>query len=394
VVETGLVRRTAVLLLVALVLASCEDGDPSAERPAVSTTSTTTTTTAAPDDGSTTTASPPPLPDPAALETVVTGLEVPWDVAFVDADTLFVTEREGRVRLVDAGRLREAPVAEPEVDATGEGGLLGIALHPDFPAERWAYLYATTAGGNQVSRWRVGDDLTFSDPEVLIDRIPAARNHDGGRIAFGPDRMLYVGTGDARQPERAADLGSLAGKILRVTADGQVPDDNPSPGSPVWTYGHRNVQGLAWDASGRMWASEHGPSGEFGLCCNDEINRIRPASFYGWPFATAEGPTGAGDVPAGSVSPTATSGSSDTWAPSGIAVLGDSLLVTTLRGKRLLRFPIAGDDTVGDPEVVRDDLGRLRIAAVAPDGCLWIGTSNRDGRGDPADGDDRLLRAC
>jgi glucose/arabinose dehydrogenase len=389
-------RPPLIVAIAACLLASActfDDADPPAATSSTSTTTAATTTTAAPDDGATTTASPPPLPDPAALQTVVTGLEVPWDVAFVDADTLFVTEREGRVRLVDGGRLREAPVAEPDVDAGGEGGLLGIALHPDFPAERWAYLYATTAGGNQVSRWRVADDLTFSDPEVLIDQIPAARNHDGGRIAFGPDRMLYVATGDARQPERAADPGSLAGKILRITPDGQAVDDNPT-GSAVWSSGHRNVQGLAWDASGRMYASEHGPSGEFGLCCNDEVNRIRPAAFYGWPFATAEGPTGAGDVPAGSVAPAATSGSSEAWAPSGIAVLGDSLLVATLRGERLLRFPIAGDGALGAPEVVRDDLGRLRIAAVGPDGCLWVGTSNRDGRGDPADGDDRLLRAC
>ena len=385
-------RRPLLLLLAASLLATACGGDDD-EPAASSSTSTTTAVTTTTAGGSTTETTAAALADPAALEDVVTGLEVPWAVAFVDADTFFVTERPGRVRLVDGGELREEPVAEPDVDATGEGGLLGIALHPDFPEQRWAYLYATTDDGNEVTRWRVGEDLTFADPEVLIDRIPSARNHDGGRIAFGPDGMLHIGTGDAAEPELAADLDSLAGKILRIAPDGSVPADNPFDGSPVWSYGHRNVQGLAWDADGRLFATEHGPSGEFGLCCNDEVNLVEPGAFFGWPFVTAEGPTGAGDPPVDPVGPVATSGSDDTWAPSGLAVVGDSLVVATLRGERLLRFPITADG-LGDTDVVRDDLGRLRLAAAAPDGCLWVATSNRDGRGDPRDGDDRLLRAC
>ena len=384
--------RRLVSTLAIACLAACGSGDEDATAPITggpSTTATTTTTTTT----TTTSDEPTRVPDPAALETVVEGLEVPWDVAFVDADTVLVTERPGRVRVIDAGRLREEPVAEPDVDAAGEGGLLGIALHPDFPEQQFAYLYATTSESNQVTRWAVAADLTFSDPEVLLDRIPAARNHDGGRLAFGPDGMLYVATGDAGEPSTAADVGSLAGKILRIAPDGSVPEDNPFPGSPVWSYGHRNPQGLAWDAAGELYAPEHGPSGEFGLCCNDEVNRIEPGGFYGWPFVTAAGPTGRGEPPTEPTAPIATSGSGDTWAPAGAAVVGDSLLVATLRGEALLRFPI-GDGALGAPEVVRDDLGRLRIAAVGPDGCLWVGTSNRDGRGDPVERDDRLLRAC
>ena len=386
-------RSSDIAVLVAcLFIAACGSDD---DEVPPTTTSTPPSTTASSTTAPTTTSDQPArVPDPAALETVVEGLEVPWDLAFVDADTLLVTERPGRVRVVDDGRLREEPVAQPAVDATGEGGLLGIALHPDFPEQRFAYLYATTDEGNRVTRHAVGDDLSFSAEEVLVEGIPAARNHDGGRLAFGPDGMLYVTTGDASDRSTAADVGSLAGKILRITPDGDVPTDNPFPGSPVWSYGHRNPQGLAWDADGALHASEHGPSGEFGLCCNDEVNRIEPGGFYGWPFETAAGPTGSGEPPAEPIPPVATSGSGDTWAPAGAAVVGDSLLVATLRGERLLRFPIAGDGTLGEPTSVRDDLGRLRIAAVGPDGCLWVGTSNLDGRGDPADGDDRLLRAC
>lgn len=314
------------------------------------------------------------------VETVAEGLEVPWAIALAGDDTILLTERPGRIRIVEGGRLRPEPVAELDVVASGESGLLGLALHPDFPDERVAVVYYTGADGNRISRFRVGRDFSFTDERVLVDGISAASFHDGGFVAFGPDGTLYATTGDAGAPEQAADRGSLAGKILRVSLDGDA---------RVHSYGHRNPQGVAWDEDGRMFATEHGPSGELGLCCHDELNRIEEGSFYGWPFRAGEVDTGAGEAPAEPVPPIATSGD-ETWAPGGIAAHRGSLYVATLRGERLLRFSPEG----GEPETVLDGLGRLRAVAVGPDGCLYLTTSNRDGRGNPVESDDRLLRAC
>lgn len=335
------------------------------------------------------------------VETVASGLEVPWALAFVDERTILVTERPGRVRVVRDGRLQPDPVLELTVVEGGEGGLLGIALHPRFPDERFAYLYYTHAQGNRVSRFPVLDDLRFGDEEVLLAGIPAARLHDGGGVAFGPDGMLYVATGDARRPERAADPSSVAGKILRLRPDGGVPADNPlGRDSPVFSYGHRNPQALDWDAGGRLYASEHGPTGEFGMCCHDEVNLIRGGAFYGWPFMAGRAEADDGSPPAEPVAPVATSGT-DTWAPAGLAVHEPpggpkSLLVAALGSGRLLRFVVDGDDpaAAGEAETALDGMGRLRAVAIGPDGCLYLTTSNTDGRGDPAAGDDRILRSC
>ena len=312
---------------------------------------------------------------PAEDEFEVRGLEVPWEIAFLDETTMLVTERPGRVRVIEEGRLRERPAATIEVDASGEGGLLGLAVREGF-----AYVYYTAADGNRVSRFPLGDDLSFGDEEVLLDGIPAAAVHDGGRIAFGPDGMLYVATGDAGQSELAGDPNSLAGKILRLAPEGGEPE--------VWSWGHRNPQGIAWADDGTMYVAEHGPSGEFGLCCHDEVNVISRDGFYGWPFRAGTTATGAGEPPARPRDPLAESGE-ETWAPAGAAWLDGSLYVATLRGERLLRISPDGEVTTA-----LDGLGRLRIAAVGPDGCLYVGTSNRDGRGEPRQGDDRIVRIC
>jgi glucose/arabinose dehydrogenase len=311
--------------------------------------------------------------EPARFE--VAGFEVPWEIAFVDEATILVTERPGRVRVIEEGRLRERPAATIEVDASGEGGLLGLAVREGF-----AYVYYTAADGNRVSRFPLADDLSFGDEEVLLDGIPSAAFHDGGRIAFGPDGMLYVATGDAGDPEAAADRGSLAGKILRLAPEGGEPE--------VWSWGHRNPQGLAWAEDGTMYAAEHGPSGELGLCCHDEVNVVERDGFYGWPFRAGTTATGAGEPPARPRDPLAESGE-DTWAPAAAAWLDGSLYVATLRGERLLRISPEGEVTTA-----LDGLGRLRIAAAGPDGCLYVGTSNRDGRGDPRRADDRIVRVC
>jgi len=233
---------------------------------------------------------------------------------------------------------------------------------------------------------------------VLVDGIPGARNHNGGRIAFGPDGKLYAATGDAGRGELAQDTGSLAGKVLRMNSDGSVPDDNPFPGSLVYSYGHRNPQGLAWHPeTGQLLAPEHGPSGEGGLCCRDEVNAIRPGGNYGWPVVTGR----SGD--ARFVDPVAFSGTDTTWAPAGAAFYDGSdlrgwqggLFFGTLRGQHLHRLSVGGEGglTVIEEEALfTGEYGRLRAVAMGPDGHLYVATSNRDGRGRPASEDDRILR--
>lgn len=341
------------------------------------------------------------------VEELARGLEAPWSLAFLPDGSILVTERPGRVRVVRRGRLVAAPALRLRVAAVGEAGLLGIALHPRYPRPPFAYLYSTRGAGalrNRVSRFRVvrggPAGLRLVGERVLLDGIPGGQIHDGGRIAFGPDGRLYVATGESGRPALAADRRSLGGKILRLRPDGRIPAGNPFRGSPVWSYGHRNVQGLAWDATGRLYASEHGPTGDFGLCCHDELNLIRPGRFYGWPLragrARAASPDEIGrsrEPP--SVRPVVESGQG-TWAPSGVAFLGRSLFMATLRGEHLRRFDL---DPRRPGRILRQGValrgyGRLRDVVRGPDRCLYVLTSNRDGRGSPRSGDDRLLRLC
>jgi aldose sugar dehydrogenase len=360
-------------------------------------------------------APPPPPPEDTApddeevedteleleREVVATGLEIPWGVAFRGDDEIFLGERGGRIRVVRDGELVAEPVAEIQVVAEGEAGLLGLAMHPDEPL-LYAY-YTHPTGANRIVRFPVEEGgpagVTLGEEEVVLDGIPAARIHDGGRIAFGPDGMLYATTGDTGEPARSAELDSLAGKILRIDPEGSAPGDNPRD-SPVWSWGHRNPQGLDWDDEGRLYASEHGPTGEFGLCCLDEVNLIEPGEFYGWPVRSGgqQAAPGEVEVDAEPVDPVATSGPDDTWAPGGLAVHSPSrsLLVPNLAGRQLLRLVVSADDPqeIERQETVIDDLGRLRTIVRGPDDCFYLTTSNRDGRGDPQDGDDRLVRLC
>jgi glucose/arabinose dehydrogenase len=333
------------------------------------------------------------------VETWVEGLEVPWSLVFLPDGRALVSERPGRIRLIGAdGALREQPYASLDVNARGEGGLMGLALHPDFPNEPYVYAMRTVRGGggvtNEVVRLR-HEGETASFDRVILDGIPGSRNHNGGRIAFGPDSMLYVGTGETFDAELAQDRASLGGKILRVTPEGAVPDDNPFPGSPIYSLGNRNVQGLAWHPeTGDLFASEHGPSGEFGLRALDEINVIEAGQNYGWPEAVgAPGLDGYVDPlvawPERSV------------PPGGIAFHDGALFVATLGSEALVRLALASE---GEGYTVRgierwfaEDgssgrYGRLRDVTVGPDGALYVLTSNRDGRGRPQDGDDRILR--
>jgi glucose/arabinose dehydrogenase len=344
-------------------------------------------------------------------DTVASGLQVPWSIAFLPGGDLLVTERGGNVRLIQGGQLQAQPAATLDVvsSAGSESGLLGIAPHPGFPNPADVYLYYTRSSGgqkvNRVSRFHyAGGKLT--DERVVIDGIPGGSCcHFGGRIGFGPDGMLYVTVGDGQQPGRAADRASVNGKVLRVKDDGSVPADNPFPGSAVWAWGLRNPEGLAWDAAGRLYVSNNGPTGEFGLLHNDEIDLIAGGQFYGWPVQAGTTPAGrASDYgnPPARVPPVAESGSSVTWAPSGMTFYSPSraqqqtLLVATLSGQALRRFLIdpAQPGHATSQEVVLSGYGRLRDAETGPDGCVYVLTSNRDGRGSPQASDDRVLKLC
>jgi glucose/arabinose dehydrogenase len=313
------------------------------------------------------------------VRVVASGLEVPWGVAFLPGGDALVSGRTTAriVRVPAGGGAAREVMRVPGVDTeAGEGGLLGLAVSPQYDRDRLVYAYFTSAQDNRVVRFRLG-----AAPQPVLTGLDRSAVHDGGRIAFGPDGMLYVGTGDAGNGDVAQDPESLNGKILRLRPDGRVPADNPFRGSPVWSVGHRNVQGLAWDADGRLWETELGQDAV------DEVNLIRPGRNYGWPRVEGEGDTAGGRY----TNPLVTWPTSDA-SPSGAAVLGGALYVGALRGERLWRVPLDGA-RAGEPEPLLDgDYGRLRTVVRAPGGALWITTSNRDGRGSPADADDRIIR--
>jgi glucose/arabinose dehydrogenase len=317
---------------------------------------------------------------PTVAETLATGLRSPWGLAFLPDGSALVSERDtARVlRLAATGDVREVG-SVPDVAFGGEGGLLGVAVSPTFAQDRWVYAYHTAPGENRLVRLRLQGER-LGPPQVLLDGIPAAEIHNGGRIAFGPDGMLYVGTGDAADTALSPRPDTLAGKVLRLTPAGEVPADNPDPGSPVWSSGHRNVQGLAWGPDGTMYASE------FGANTWDELNVIRPGRDYGWPSVEGGGGRDAGFADPLVQWPT------DQASPSGIAVADGTVFVAALRGQRLWAVPVAGA-RAGQPQAFfTGELGRLRTVAAAPDGSLWLVTSNTDGRAVPGEQDDRILR--
>lgn len=318
-----------------------------------------------------------------AIQTVAQGLSVPWELVFLPGGDMLVTTRGGQLLRIG---LSTKAIDVPDVAAVGEGGLLGLALHPDFPDNQWIYVYRTTERGsgyvNQVVRYTL-DGLTLTEETIIVDSIPGARNHNGGRIAFGPDGYLYVGTGDASVPQSAQDTQNLAGKILRVADDGSVPETNPFKNA-VYSYGHRNVQGLTWDAEGRLFATEHGRSGL--SSGNDELNRITAGGNFGWP--TYEG----ADAPPGSNAPVLTSGPDETWAPSGLAYSNGHVVFTGLRGQSLYAASVTQTGATNLRAFYRNEFGRLRTVVVGPDGALYLVTNNTDGRGDPGATDDRIIK--
>jgi glucose/arabinose dehydrogenase len=320
-------------------------------------------------------APPTGTPDLTAPETVATGLRTPWGLAFLpDGSALVAQRNDGRILQVRPGQGEPRQVYDvPGVSAAGEGGLLGLAVARDFAATGLVYAYFTARADNRVVRFTLGDR---TPPQVIFSGIDKAGIHNGGRIAFGPDGMLYVGTGDAGNGSAAQNRADSNGKILRLTPDGRPAPGNPFAGSPVWSLGHRNVQGLAWSASGTMYGIE------FGQNRFDEVNIIEPGKNYGWPEVEGKGGK------SGYVDPIVT-WTTDEASPSGAAIAGRTLYVAALRGQRLWTVPLDG----GAPKAeFSGRYGRLRTVAVAPDGALWLTTSNTDGRGDPKTGDDRILR--
>ncbi|MFD0904243.1 PQQ-dependent sugar dehydrogenase [Actinomadura sediminis] len=349
----------AAVLATLLVLAACTSGTDSGD-------------STSPPPGSSPTASPA-----TSVRPVATGLEVPWAVAFLPGGDALVTERDSArlLRVTPSGETSTVATI-PGVDPIGEGGLLGVAVSPTFDDDRLVYLYFTADDDNRVVRTTY--DGRLGDLRVIVDGIPKGSNHNGGRLAFGPDGMLYITTGEAGNPSLSQDRASLGGKILRVT-----PEGDPAPGNPfgdrVWSYGHRNVQGLAWDDQKRLYATEFGQN-EF-----DEINLIEKGGNYGWPEVEGEG------SPDDEYIDPLVTWTTDEASPSGLAHAGGSLWAAALQGERLWQVPLTNGGA-GTPKAhLRGEYGRLRAVVHAPDGTLWVTTSNRDGRGDPADSDDRIL---
>ena len=312
--------------------------------------------------------------------TIATGLETPWGIAFLpDGDALVAERDRDDIVRIDRRTRRKRVVMRFDglVERGSEGGLLGIAVSPRYRRDRFVYAYMTmAAGGNQIVRFRLGGRV-----RPIYTGIPSGVNHNGGRLAFGPDGMLYAGTGDAGDSRRAQRLDSEGGKILRMTPTGGVPRGNPFPGSAIWSMGHRNVQGLAFDRAGRLWATE------FGQNRLDEVNLIRPGRNYGWPDVE-----GAGDTRGGRFTNPKVTWSTDEASPSGAAIRGRSLYVAALRGEAVWRVPLRGTNTGRPVRLFHERFGRIRTIVRAPGGRLWLATSNRDGRGSPRPGDDRIVR--
>ena len=313
---------------------------------------------------------------------MATGLEVPWEIAFLPDGRALVTERPGRIRMLEKdGTLRPDPVAEVDVSEQGEGGLLGLALDPDFADNGLLYLYFTTPTAMKLERWHFDGDALTREADLIDGTIQAGTVHDSGRIAFGPDGDLYVATGEAGQPELAQDPQSLNGKYLRLTPE----QYRGGPSEPeIVSIGHRNPQGFDWEpGTDRLISTEHGPSGGDGPQGFDEINEIREGNNYGWPEVYGED-HGRFTAPLKVYE--------EAIAPSGATFSHGDYFFATLRGEALHRLHFDGDRIASDQTLLDGEYGRLRTVVEGPDGALYVLTSNRDGRGTPDDDDDRILR--
>ncbi len=316
-------------------------------------------------------------------EIVIQNLSIPWELVFLPNGDMLVTERAGKIlRIGDDKKVIEIQ----DVSHRGEGGLLGLALHPNFRSNNFVYIYLTTSTSgritNRVERYVFKND-NLTDRKIILENIPGSTNHDGGRIAFGPDGFLYITTGDAGSPSSSQDKNSLAGKILRITDEGGIPSDNPF-GNPVYSIGIRNSQGIAWDEAGNLWSTDHGRSGaRSGF---DELNKIIKGGNYGWPEYEGD------ETNSGIIAPQIHSGSNETWAPAGILVYDNKIIFTGLRGSSLYVADIINGKAENLRVYFRGEYGRIRTAVLGPDNMIYILTNNRDGRGRPISSDDRIIK--
>jgi glucose/arabinose dehydrogenase len=360
----------AAILLSAGALSACTAGGDSGPPPYVPAAST-------PAGGNAAGSGSPPAPagtpagTPAVAARIDAGLQVPWSTVFLPDGTAIISERDSALlRTVSGGSGPAGTLGKvPDVVPGGEGGLLGLALSPNFAADRYLYAYFTASQDNRIARLRVEANagaLQLGAPEVIFSGIPKASTHNGGRIRFGPDGYLYVGTGDSQRREQPQDPNALGGKILRLTPEGRSAPGNPFGDNPVYSLGHRNVQGLAWDSAGRLWSSEFGPT------VDDELNLIVPGGNYGWPEVTgAPGRTGLLDAKV--VWPSTADSS-----PSGLEIVGDTAYLGALRGQRLWAVPLSGDSASDPVGYFTRTYGRIRDVSLAPDGQLWVLSNNQN----------------
>jgi glucose/arabinose dehydrogenase len=333
------------------------------------------------------------------IEEVVNGLEVPWSIVWTSPMRMLVAERPGRLRVVDEGVLRPESLISFEVTNEGEAGLMGVALDPEYESNKYIYVcYAFTRDSDMYGRVvRIIDRGTSAGVDrTVIDNIPSAEFHAGCRVAFGPDGKLYITTGDASERNLAQNLDSLAGKILRLNKDGTIPQDNPFADSPIWSYGHRNPQGISWHPiTGEMYETEHGPSGFDGPGGGDEVNRIVKGGNYGWPLVSHEQTREGIKSPLLLFTPAVAPASAVFYSGEKIPAFKNNFFFGALVGEGLYR--VIFDESDPDkilffgklPEI---DYGRIRAVAEGPDGYLYFSTSNRDGRGRTSAGDDRIFR--
>jgi glucose/arabinose dehydrogenase len=335
------------------------------------------------------------------IEEFITNLDVPWEMAFAPDGRIFLTERTGKVRIITDGVLQTEPWITLNVAAVGEGGLLGLALDPGFTQNHYVYVAYTydSGSGNLMNQLvRLKEDITSGIgilDKIIMDKAAGGSIHDGGRVKYGPDGNIYWTLGETGNASLAQDLTSLNGKILRVKPDGTVPPDNPFPDSFVYTYGNRNPEGLAWQpGTGRLYETEHGPSGGQYGGGQDEVNYIQPGKNYGWPLIHGN------QTQPGMVGPVIQSGDNETWAPSGATFVSGgpwdgSFLYAGLAGQTLYRLVFDKSDPLkilSFDKLLVNQFGRLRDIVQGPDGALYILTNNTDGRGSPRSGDDKILK--
>ncbi len=335
------------------------------------------------------------------VETVVGNLEVPWSIVWAPDGRMFFTERPGRVRVYEKGQLKAEPLfVVPDVEPSGESGLMSLELHPQFSTNHFLYLaYAYKGDGQQVKVVRYREDSTgLTEPKVIIEAIPAAQFHAGCRLRFGPYQKLYITTGDATERGLAQAMDSLAGKTLRLNDDGSIPSDNPfvnqkNARPEIWSLGHRNAQGIAWQpGSGLMFQTEHGPSGFDGPGGGDEVNIVERGKNYGWPLIHHTQSRQGLESPLLEYTPACAPGSAVFYHGKVFPEFNNNFFFGCLRGERIIRVVLDGRRVVSQENLLAGKYGRIREVAAGPDGAIYFSTSNRDGRGSPAADDDRIIR--